>query len=400
MGYQQRLGTDDTDEVRNSQKNVETLNAFPDPVGGVITFVNNTTYYVTRPINTGNLRFEWPPGGNVKLTTSSEFPNSWTTELTGDQPLFSGDIARAVLQDIDFISVNNARLHDFVSLTAALPNFIHQRSLVFNFSSIGTVSGILSVSNNVAYVNCGAGIIFEDNDEIIVWKDFNFINQKGNHITLKGNIGDTLFKIGKGVPFTGDAIYNLAYDSIKSLEISSILFDDTNGGTFFDPTGKDQTEKEVIIHHNLLTPDSTWTASTQFTGGTTETILSDTSTAVKLAGTYIDGDLERFTVSNGVITYIGLEPIKPIVLASAAIKLVPSIETDVIQIAVYKNGTEIITTRKQQTLGSVFQTPTSPPFDLSDNIKLVTNDTLELRMTNLSKPANVIATDAKIVVKD
>ena len=111
------------------------------------------------------------------------------------------------------------------------------------------------------------------------------------------------------------------------------------------------------------------------------------------------GTLERFTESAGVLTYVGTDPITPRILGSAQLLLEPGIETDQIEIAIFVNGSEVTSTRVQHTLTDVFQTPTSPYFNCSDNISLVENDTIDIRMRNVSNATDVTATDAKILIE-
>lgn len=159
---------------------------------------------------------------------------------------------------------------------------------------------------------------------------------------------------------------------------------------------------------------SEWYGSTGFTGGATETVLSDTSTPVKIAGTYIAGNLNNFTESAGVVTYhqnqlpfvstaaipytsIGRKILR--IEAATTIPQTTDIETDVITVGIYRNGTLIPGTLKSKISGVSFGRATPKPLDfhMAEIIEdAAEDDTYDVRITNTSNATNIAATDCKL----
>lgn len=159
---------------------------------------------------------------------------------------------------------------------------------------------------------------------------------------------------------------------------------------------------------------SEWYASTGFTGGTTATVLSDTVTPVKIAGTYIAGNLKNFTESTGVITYTQevipflSSPAIPYtsdgrqilrIDATATIPQTSDIETDVIQVGIYRNNTLIPNTLKSKISGVSFGRATPKPLDF--HMEAIIEDAEEgddydVRILNTSNATNIAATDCDL----
>ena len=72
-------------------------------------------------------------------------------------------------------------------------------------------------------------------------------------------------------------------------------------------------------------------------------------------------------------------------------------KADTIEIALFKNDIEVPNSRKQQQLDAVFQTPTSPMFNVSANVSLTFGNTIDVRMRNVSNPTSIIATDVVLL---
>lgn len=485
MAYLPLRATEETDILRNRVINVESLNAFPEPVNNIITLRNQTTYILTKPIDLGINQLEIPSAGSVSIVSSNAFVNNITTDITGNTPLIIGGPQRLRAVEINFTSTTGTSVFiDTDTTPSAVPSSVLvRRSFITNFASIGKIKGAVSLCDNVIFVNNAAGIILEDNGLIqgtgIVWNTVSFINQSGTHITATGTSDFLAFNEIIGAPSTGDQIYDLSGLTVTgTAEIGLTLFNDANGGT----TGLIQTidtdttlenifnEIEVDTSSNVVEvtlPDTTassiqtgfpiyitdlgnagtnnitvtvnsndtmklnlstsfvmdvddqsiiinrvddqWiiigdskntgvAASIGFTGGATSTVLADTTTFVKIAGTYVEGNLLEFTSSLGTLTYTGGNPILKTVTAVIELLLVPEIETDQIEISLFVNGSEITKSRKQHTLDAVFQTPTSPIFYVQENVPLNQDDEIEVRMRNVSNATNITVTDVKLVV--
>lgn len=139
-------------------------------------------------------------------------------------------------------------------------------------------------------------------------------------------------------------------------------------------------------------------ASVGFTGGVTPTVLADTSTFVKIGGTYVEGGLFAFSNFSGTLAYEGGNPSLKTVTGAVELLLEPSVEGDQIEVSLFVGDVEVTTSRKQHTLDAVFQTPTSPLFYVQEAILFDSLDDIEVRMRNVSNATNVTATDVKLVV--
>lgn len=154
--------------------------------------------------------------------------------------------------------------------------------------------------------------------------------------------------------------------------------------------------------------------STGFTGGTTDTILSDTVTPVKIAGAYSAGNLRNFEESAGVITYKQEELgfVSPVgipftadgrgILRIEALATIPQtteIETDVIEVGIYRNGILISGTLKSKISGVSFGRATPKPLDfhMAEIIEdTAEGDAYDVRILNTSNAINIAATDCKL----
>jgi len=404
MAKRNTFSTVATDVARNKIIYVETLNAFPDPVSEVITLPDNCPAYIwTRELNTKDIKVVIPDTAtaDVSFVALNGVANSWTTEITTGETLLSSDAGRRLSFDsLEVTSTNGGEFINIASSTGTRPLLAQSQQLISGFDKIGTINGMLVFSENIGYVNNADGLVYIDLSSVTL-SEIIFALQFGNHITLQGDLDSGSFSNVEANPSTGDAVFDIdsGMTITNKITIRDCPIYRGSGGTMFAVGSLDQTDPKVICFNNGNELDSYWVGSTGFTGGTTATVLSDTSTFVKVAGTYLDGYSERITWSNGVGTYIGLEAIYADITTSVKLILEPGIEEDVIEISLFKNGSEVAITRIQQTLTAVFQTPTSPEFNPRDNILLENGDTFEVRMRNITNATNIAATDSKITVR-
>jgi len=191
----------------------------------------------------------------------------------------------------------------------------------------------------------------------------------GNDMTMKGEFFGSLF-----VPF-----FNTAF--------CDILF--KNGAT-----------EEYV---------SNFFASTGFTANTTETVLADAVTPVKIAGTYVAGNLSNYTESGGVLAATQSDTsgfitnvFKAIqkVSARVLIEQEPGLESDVLDIGIYRDGVLIPGTLKTLTMGVSFgQNPNAIEFQMSATLTdAADSEGYDVRVTNTSNATNVTATDCDLVI--
>ena len=94
MSYDPTFSTRLTDAGRNNIIYAESLNVFPDPVLNVIILSNLVHYRITQPLNVGLNKFEIPDEGTVQFSTTNAVANVLSTDITGTDVFFSGDIRR------------------------------------------------------------------------------------------------------------------------------------------------------------------------------------------------------------------------------------------------------------------------------------------------------------------
>ncbi len=235
MTVQARFSSALEDVTTNRTIYVDTIRALPTPVGNVITLEDGVVYILTAAINLGVNQLAIPTNGQVAIKNNNELTNSITTDLVSGG-LITGNLARLVIQDVNFISSTGAgSFFDITAVTAARPVVIHQRSFVSNFASIGTIDGATSIANNVVFSGCGAGITLADNGTALgagcVWDTVNFISQTGDHITITGNSDFLSFNTIVAAPSTGDQVFEVSAAATASSSFGQQLFDGSNGGT-------------------------------------------------------------------------------------------------------------------------------------------------------------------------
>lgn len=413
MAYIPSFATEVSDIPRNNRVYVESVNAFPDPVDGVITPITNTNYIFTKSFSFGSNQIQIPTAGQVEFRGTSELLEPILSDVANGTPLFIGDLQRFVIREVDFLNTTGTgKFVDFKAIISPSPTALFRTFFVIGFDDLGTFDGIFVISNNVVFVNATKGLRIINPDSkraAVLINDMQFSNQQGTFLSIEDEMRFLSVDNIVGEPTTGDSllfidpdIVLLSPDAVAgggSATIINCAFTGVNGGNFLAPGSLDETDPRFTFNNIAFAKDSVIAASTGFTGNTTPTTLADTSTFVKIEGTYISGYLERFTESNGVLTFIDINPSNIKITGVIQLLLTPTTETDIIEISIFHNGTEISSSRIQQTLGAVFQTPTSPLFYVSENVTLEEDDTIDIRMRNISNATNVIATDTKIIVK-
>ena len=166
----------------------------------------------------------------------------------------------------------------------------------------------------------------------------------------------------------------------------------------FDRAGQIVTFKFVEGQWTVDTNTDSYTVllSSGFTNNALETVLNDITTFVKVNASYSDGLLERMEVNNGTITYTGWRDLNLNIRCTAELKVTPALERDTIELALFKNGVEVPTSKVVKTVGDVFQSPSAIVFNIGTLVALEQDDELEVRVRNISNPNNVVITDLKI----
>jgi hypothetical protein len=325
MAKRNTFGTVQKDLTRNNTINVETTNAFPDPVSGQIQLPDaNPAYLWTNEVNTLGSEFLLADNTNVSFLATNGITNSWVTEIASDKTLISSDESGRL--NFDKLGITSINGGEFINCTAApggRPTIAQSEQLIFGFDNIGSLTGISSLVENVAYVNCAAGITLDD-APIVTYSEISFANQSGNHITLTGTLSVANFNFIIATPSTGDAVFDIDPSLVitDKITIRDCPIYMSNGGTMFAAGSLDQTDPKVICFNNGNEPDSNWNGDIGFEENSTVTTVGNgnVDTYLAISGTIVTGDIERCTVSSGVYTYTGEEVIKIKITFSASIK--------------------------------------------------------------------------------
>lgn len=463
---------------------VNSLDDFPTPVGNLVTFGEDEKYILQAPINSKQLQFTTQPGGKVEIITENEAAYPWQTELTGNLGLFTGDIGRLQMNDIDFIcTTQDAQLTTITAVTEPRSIFVLIRSLVYNFGKICTNNGVGFFSQNVTYFDCADGVEVNTTGFLqgsgINWRDIAFVRQLGDHVTFIGTASFLIFQNMSAVPLPGDRVFNLdntvssfaVFDNSLALievlggktgliktftttgamnaifptvetdssggaftlelpnlneiginnGVQRIIYDTGNAGTnpvtlvpstanigvtingrdrFVLDTDSQKLTVELANDEWLITASSDSylvTLFEYFTNGTTPTVLGDTSTFVTIAGTYLDSNLTRFLVLNGVATYTGWRDVKLNISCSVQLLLTPQTKNDIIDIALFKNGIEVVGSRATHQITGTLNTTASQVFNVSAFVDLLQNDTIDVRLRNTSNSDDIIVTNFKLI---
>lgn len=483
MGHQEIFGTDSSNIDNFNTVYVTSVNAFPPPdENNFITLPTKIKYILTKPLNTGILKFTTVPGGQIIITSENFLAHPWTTELSNGDALFSGDFGNLEKEKVDFFNTTGTgKLYSMTATTDIRPITSYKLGFVSNFGSIGEIDGMSQLQVEVGYVNCKEGLILNNpSSELrggVVWRTVVFTNQSGTHLTVTGGSELLFFDQIGAQPAEGDAVFDFSNADNTAAGFGFLGIDTTLGGKTgleqtinsdtalgsifpvinvdtslntvkatlpdIDGVGIQNGTKRTLVDlgnagtNNIeVVPFSVATTkvmelerfvmdvdnqsvifevagdqwvidantdnylvqfSTGFTGGTTETVLNDTSTFVKIAGVYVDGDFTRASATDGVVTSEGFLSTTVDIHANAELLLTPATETDIIEVALFRNNVEVTDSRTQKALDAVFQTPSSPSFNVKANIPWEEVDTLDLRMRNITNATNITATDAKII---
>ena len=359
MAYIPSFATEITNINRNDVVYAESVNAFPNPVAGVITTVDNATYIATKPItfNT-DVRFEIPDAGTTSFQSVSSGINIFTSNLSGTIPFMSGDIARLNINDASFFSgTGTGKMFDLTSDSTPLFAFNHRNSLIRGFSSIGAFNGGNYFSENVAWILCGEGLTLTDM-AIVTMAEQGFIQQTGDHITLDGTLVAANFDRVQAAPSSGDAIFNITATITDKITINDTLISNAAEGTLFAAGSKDQTHPQVIAFNNGNELDSYWAGVFGFPDNAVETEIDFIDTYTDIGGVIVAGlSNERFTLEDGVWTYIGEETIKAIININMSLKKALGASARTVRAALFTDA------------GSGFVENGSAPLDMDNNIK-------------------------------
>jgi len=229
----------------------------------------------------------------------------------------------------------------------------------------------------------------------------------GPILTVTGTVGRLIditrtiwinFGAGNSIFDFDDGIIFGAPFGVHSIIIINNQMNATSGAVVFATDSFDNTSPELLALANGGIPASMSIGEFNMLSNITETVITAQNTPVKITGTTVEGNLERFTHSNGRLTYIGLEDLTIRCQAVARAKINANNEDDTYSVYLVKNVSTLADSQDQQILGTALSNPSTLfiPFSL---IPLSTNDFVEVFVENNSvSNENILFESLKLVM--
>jgi len=365
----------------------------------------------------------------ITFSTTNTVANGISTTILPGRSLFSGALSRIDFIGVDITSANGGICFNLTAGNVFLPVLFLNKSRVQGFDQVGITVGVSIALENIAHLANTNGWDITD-ATILQIAEQNVVFSQGITYKISGTTGsafyttiestsiavDTTFDISGTIdvavidtlhvhPASGGAVFNIDSGLVvnNTFQISGGSVDTSSGGTMFAVGSLDQTDPRILVRDVAGTPSSQWKGSTGFTGNTTETVFADTSTWVKVEGTYVAGDLERFTEALGILTSAALEDISPTIISTVAIVPNPDIEDDVIELALF-NGTTQISDAVQLISPVMFQGAPDYVYSVQmpiviENPVVVTSDALQVKARNTSNATNAVFSSVRNSVR-
>lgn len=365
---------------------------FPSASGGVITLEDNTNYIISAAVSTAN-RFVL--GKNNAITANNEFSPTLTytgtgTMFTGTNVTFTMDRVNldAPTGDIFNLSKTDPTKNVYVILT----NFAVNRCLTF--ATVNDID-VFDVVNSKVF-DCTKGIvasgstywdIFSLTRFFIASTSASFIGVDlgtSTHQTLE--LIDLIVRAPAGaIALKGAA----ASANLTTGNLATVTNCEFSGGlTPLDTIANSDIRWD--FKGNTGIADTISDALLGFDGNATETVITVTSTPVKVNAVWVLEDAKKFTTdTTGRATYKGERGAHLPVDISLGVLAAGGGSKDV-KIYIAKNGSVISNTgRTVQTSGSVPRT-ISIPWQLT----FAENDYIEIYIANTSDTTNIIVQNA------
>jgi hypothetical protein len=381
-----------------NEKSINSMDDFPDAVGGVITLPDdNINYVIGAALSTAD-RFN-VTGNNVSFTANNIFGPTFT--YTGVGTLFTGVDVNFDIRDIRLDAPNGGQLFDFSDTVGA--------SVIFNCTSVsalncgkwGTFNDLLSIihTNSSCIVDCKDGVsILGTNINILSFTRFALLNT-----SVSGFVG---IDLGTAV------IINPEYDNLFLLSTDAAgigISGLANGGNMpagvVAPVMRSNFVGAITPLQNITVNDIRW----EFSGNSgvaetktdAEAILATPETVTintigvfePVAGVnWASSIANRFTVSAaGLITYVSEEDIDVAIICSSTVEKVAG-GADQICTRIAINGTTQIKTEACSENNTPTNVVSHGLFTLSQN------DTIQMYTANKSTTTNVIVNLSNLVI--
>lgn len=333
---------------------------------------------------------------------------------TGSGTLFTGSPVILFLQefvtagDESLTSFNSqATLFDLTRSSAGLASLILIRASFQSWKDYGTLDDLdLLFAADSNFVDFKAGLkLINGVEEVTIG------NCRVSNLESGVAANDSCFNVNSGTynifelkgtlysPLTGDSLIYI--DSSVTANVGNIVgctFSSANGGTFLGAGSVDQTDIHWNFQDNGEATDSQTLGEFSMNSNATETVIVAQNTPVKIAGTTVSGNVERFTHTNGRLTYVGLNTFVGKIFAFGSALVTAENEGDDYTVYIFRNGLLQSPTQMTQTFGSALNAP-SISMTPTCLITLVTGDFIEVFVENNTvSNENVLFTSLRLMV--
>lgn len=377
----------------NKFKFIQSKSDFPAAVGGVITLDANTVYFLTEAIDLSGDRIA--AGVNTVIAGSSSETASLTSTGIGTAYLITTS-STLVMYDITIKNVTNAisvnpsntgsgialdwRAVNFSGCTinarfGNIGNFIYDTSAVLGsgkFEFFGSVDTI-AINNSLLTGNGSAYSIIDIQSTAIINRRFRVIYSSfvatGSTVAINVDVGATL--------------PNETY-----------ILDTCNfagGGTYL--TGVTATSNKALFVNNVGIANSSDISQYYMNGNATATVISATSTPVKVAGTTTSSAVtSKFTNTANRATYVGA--LNRFFKATATASLTSGNGN---QVGMYfaKNG---VVLPESEIYATTSGTGSAENIVVQTLVSLMDGDYLEVFVENNTAANNITVTDLNVVI--
>lgn len=371
---------------------VNSISDFPTPVSGVITLVADTDYQITNDITTSN-RFVLADSTVIRGTDSTVI----TLEYTGSGSMFTGTSVTSKLTNITLKCSSGTLLT--ITSSVAGKGFQMINATVSECDKIGTVTAYEGFQFlDVFFSNViSQGLRFTGANTVASFTNL-IINKLtgapfpaidlGTATFTSLSISNSTAFLGASVPLL-EGVAGVASANINSGGLGSVVATKAYGTSVaLSNITKDDYLWE--FSGNLGIQDTKEAALDWLRSNTTETVISVASTPVKIAGTWaVFAETSKFAGDGtGKLTYKGPKPVEVPVTASFTGS--PVTGTNIpITYHLYKNGSKVTNAEQENIITSTSPKNTTLIWQLS----LVTDDYLELYVSNDSTTSNVLVSD-------
>jgi hypothetical protein len=383
---------------RNSGKFVyiDSLDDFPDPVGGKIILEDRSKYIFTLKNIVSPYTFVIPNNSRISM-----IGNGVLAYVGGGTLFESEDFGSGVF-------ILNMNIADVLG-TGTLLNISGSgipASVVFldrcgtsNFNSLGTISGIdifgISVAN---MLNLNEGFTITNTSTSIQNVAFRTSKPNPNPTVILNFTGDNeiVYVIGSTFRLTNENQSMFWIDPNGTFESGIVASNTINlaeGGKIFANNSKDQSDIYWTYAGNTYLADSTALHYCTSYDNTAITVIPDDNIPVKVNTTFNLRDEERFSSTpNGTLVYTGLEDISILAIFDITLDPLSGASTDW-RSHIFKNNESFDSSEETISGGGIKSLTVYSIIDLS------TGDILEVYVERTDGINNVVVTDATLIVK-